>query len=216
MFLLITWGLMASTGRGISPWVMTAWASPTDVFDLLSADSRAPEEAIRIATEAALSALEDRPPVIVSSRSKSLQFAGGAFVTAIQGGRTRGCWGSVYPTTPDLAREIASAGRKAMHADYRHRPIQRREWPTLLLIVSVVRPPRRLQVGETIDPRKEGLFITNGSRGGVVLPKEVGSARRAREICLSKAGLGSKDRWASYAFETWTAHSRLPLKGTRP
>jgi hypothetical protein len=64
---------------------------------------------------------------------------------------------------------------------------------------------RRLARGEQTDPLAEGLLVTDGSRGGVLLPGEARSFSYQRAECLRKAGLRPGARATSYAFETWVA-----------
>ena len=171
----------------------------------LRSDPSATGEAGRIAAESAYARLHGRRPPTVRTNSGALRRPGGAFVTVVKGGKVRGCWGSIHASAPDLASEIAAAAAKAMDTDYRHRPINLREWGEIRLIVSVVGPLQRLAPGEAADPMREGLFITSGSRGGVLLPGEARTPRYQREACLLKAGLGAQDAASSFRFETWTA-----------
>lgn len=175
----------------------------------LRSDPIAGRDAGRIAAAAAHAQLSGRPRPAPETRSPALRRPGGAFVTAVRDGKVRGCWGSIGASTPDLAHEIAAAAAKAMYADYRHRPINRHEWGDLELVVSVVGPLHRLPRGQHPDPLHEGLFITNGSRGGVLLPGEARSARYQRAEVLKKAGLepGAPGA-AAYRFETWTTTIR--------
>ncbi|MBM3270443.1 MAG: AMMECR1 domain-containing protein [Candidatus Sericytochromatia bacterium] len=172
----------------------------------LRSDSLAAREAADIALLAARARLAGRAaPAMPPIRSGALRRPGGAFVTVVRDGKVRGCWGSVYASAPDLAREIAGAAAKAVASDYRHRPVSPGEWGQVKLVVSVVGPLRRLQPGERTDPLSEGLLVTSGSRGGVMLPGEARSYRYQRAESLRKAGLAPAAPAASYAFETWVA-----------
>jgi AMMECR1 domain-containing protein len=180
----------------------------------LRGDPRAASEAGRIAVESARAQLSGASAPRPEPSSEVLKRSGGAFVTVIRNGSVRGCWGSIHPTTPDLAREIASAAAEAMRADYRHRPVNLREWGQIKLIVSIPGALIPLAPGQPTDPRHEGLFITSGGRGGLLLPGEARSFRYQRAECLRKAGLRPRDRATAYRFETWTA--TVDTAGSRP
>lgn len=176
----------------------------------LRADPLAAREAGRIAAEAAYAHLTGRLLPNPETRVLALRRPSGAFVTVVRDGKVRGCWGSIGASQPDLAREIAAAAAKAMHLDYRHRPVNIHEWGDLELVVSVVGPLRRLQWGQHPDPIREGLFITTGGRGAVLLPGEARTARYQRAEVLRKAGIRPSDPGAAaFRFETWTASYRV-------
>jgi len=161
-------------------------------------------EAHAIAVEAAKAYLFEgkKPTDLPPDLDKRLKVPGGAFVTIAIDGKTRGCWGTVHPQRPMLAQEIAAAAVKALRVDYRHRPISRDEWPELDFYVSLVGPLEPVRDAASIRPKYDGLFVTSGSRGGVLLPGEAKTARWQVAECRRKAGLKPGEPAVMFRFPT--------------
>lgn len=167
-------------------------------------DKALAREAHAIAVEAARAYLfEGKKPLdLPANLDPRLKVPGGAFVTIAIGGKTRGCWGTVHPQRPMLAQEITVASVKALTVDYRHRPIGRHEWPDLDFYVSLVGPLEPVSDPASIRPKYDGLFVTNGHRGGVLLPGEAKTARWQVAECRRKAGLKPNEPAAMFRFPT--------------
>lgn len=162
-------------------------------------------EAHAIAVQAARDFLfEGRKPQDPSAGSldSRLKVPGGAFVTIVLDGQTRGCWGTLHPQRPMLAQEIAAAAVAALRIDYRHRPIARHEWPELEFYVSLVGPLEPIDSIGAVRPKYDGLFVTNGRRGGVLLPGEAKTARWQLAEARRKAGLRPGEPAAMFRFPT--------------
>jgi AMMECR1 domain-containing protein len=142
-------------------------------------------------------------PTLVPSRlDRRLRAAGGAFVTLVSEGRVRGCWGSVHPQTPSLAQEIQQATVRALREDYRHHPVTRREWPDLQIYVSLVGPLEPLEGPADLSPKRDGLFVTTGGKGGVLLPGEGRTSTWMVAECRRKASLGPREPASMFRFPT--------------
>jgi AMMECR1 domain-containing protein len=161
-------------------------------------------EAHAIAVQAARAYLFEgkKPQDLPPGLDKRLKIPGGAFVTISLDGETRGCWGTVHPQRPQLAQEIAVAATKALRVDYRHRPITREEWPRLAFYVSLVGPLQPVSDPASLRPKVDGLFVTSGSRGGVLLPGEAKTARWQVAECRRKAGLKAREPAMLFRFPT--------------
>ncbi len=161
-------------------------------------------EAHAIAVQAAKAYLFEgkKPSGLPAKLDPRLKVPGGAFVTITIGGETRGCWGTVHPQRPFLAQEIAVAAVKALRVDYRHRPIARHEWSELDFYVSLVGPLEPVSNAASIRPKYDGLFVTSGSRGGVLLPGEAKTARWQVAECRRKAGLRPDEPAVMFRFPT--------------
>ncbi|HEY9855331.1 MAG TPA: AMMECR1 domain-containing protein [Stenomitos sp.] len=133
---------------------------------------------------------------------RRLKVPGGVFVTITRDGKTRGCWGTVQPERATLAEQIAVAAVKALRYDYRHQPISRSEWPELRFYVSLVGPMTPVSSPAALSPLRQGLFVTAGGKGGVLLPGEAKTARYQLAECRKKAGLRPRERVMMYRFNT--------------
>lgn len=113
----------------------------------------------------------------------------GTFVTITKDGRTRGCWGNVRPQAATLAEEIVINTRKALVEDYRFTPANPAEYPKLKFYVSLVGTLEPVANPAQLHPWQEGLLVTKGQKGGVLLPGEAKTARWAISECCRKAGI---------------------------
>lgn len=172
-------------------------------LEWLRADPIAETEAARLAITAAGSHLEGKSAPDIRTTAKSLAQSGGAFVTFLRGTKVRACWGTMWPQTPDLAHEIAHSARRALYADHRRSPISRAEWPHLAILVSIVGPLERVMPGAMLFPLHQGLFVTQGAKGGVLLPGEARTARFQMAECRRKAGIRPRERADLFRFDTW-------------
>lgn len=182
------------------------WGAPAQALPLhdYQHDRALAREAHAIAVQAAKAFLFEgkNPQGMAAGTDKRLKVPGGAFVTITIDGKTRGCWGTVHPQRPNLAQEIAVAAVKALRVDYRHRPIARHEWPELEFYVSLVGPLAPVRDAASIRPKVDGLFVTSGSRGAVLLPGEAKTARWQLAECRRKAGLKPHEPAMMFRFPT--------------
>ncbi len=190
-------GVMLLSGLASSP----ASALPLHAYQQ---DRDLAREAHAIAVQAAKAYLFEgkKPKGQPAGIDRRLKVPGGAFVTITLDGKTRGCWGTVHPQRPFLAQEIAVAAVKALTVDTRHRPISRHEWPKLEFYVSLVGPLEPVSNAASIRPKYDGLFVTSGSRGGVLLPGEAKTARWQVAECRRKAGLKPDEPAMLFRFPT--------------
>jgi AMMECR1 domain-containing protein len=140
---------------------------------------------------------------------------GGIFVTLAgpdRGGRlqTRACWGSLHPPGGDLAAVIAQTAVAALTQDYRQPPVKPSELARLRIVVSLVGPLLPLRNGERLRPLKEGLYLTDGRRGAVLLPGEALSAGWQEARCRQKAGIPPGTPVYRYRFHTLVIEEPQP------
>ena len=96
---------------------------------------------------------------------------GMSFVTWKEGGRLRGCIGSVEPVRP-LFADVEANAVHALLRDPRFPPAKGREFPDLHLEISVLTPFLRVSdplSGVTIGTH--GVLVEKGSRRGLLLPQ---------------------------------------------
>ncbi|MEB3223901.1 MAG: AMMECR1 domain-containing protein [Candidatus Sericytochromatia bacterium] len=156
------------------------------------------QAAIRTLTRGAL--LGDPTPL--ASVPPALRAPAGVFVTLSRDGVTRGCWGTATGREASLAAELRTIAPRALTRDRRMRPIQRAELVHLVAHVSVLGPLSPLPSLQSLDPRRQGLMLTAGRRGALVLPGEAATPAWAAVLCRRKAGIGDRVLTRMYRFET--------------
>lgn len=120
--------------------------------------------------------------------SKFLEPAG-VFVTLSKNGKTRACWGSVYPRESNIARETVLATLGALSKEYRFKKISKLELDKLKVQVTVVRGLDAVSNIKEVNPFKDGVMVRNGGRGGVILPGEAVDAYYELVLAKLKAGI---------------------------
>jgi len=114
----------------------------------------------------------------------------GAFVSLHRDGMLRGCIGTIQPTRPTLAEEVAANAIQAALHDPRFRPLAEPELADLDVKVDVLQPPESCTLSD-LDPSRYGVIVTNGGRRGLLLPDLEGVDDVATQvsIAMQKAGI---------------------------
>jgi AmmeMemoRadiSam system protein B/AmmeMemoRadiSam system protein A len=163
---------------------------------------------LHIARQSIETSLNNKEAVFPSKLTDALCCKQGAFVTLNSHGQLRGCIGTFTSTEP-LYRTISEMARQAAFHDPRFMRVSKEELNSLEIEISVLSPMKRLYNPDSVVVGRDGLYIKEGYRSGVLLPQvpvEQGWDRLEflDNTCL-KAGLpmGSwKDREAElYVFQ---------------
>lgn len=170
--------------------------------DLLSADPAAGALALRLAREAVERYLRTGELLEPGNVLPALRRPGGVFVTLRARGQLRGCIGTLFPTRPDLAREIVANAVAAATQDPRFLPVRLDELPALRYEVDVVGPLERVSTEAALDPRVYGVVVAAESRRGVLLPDLEGVDTVAQQLAIArrKAGLPPDSPVSVYRF----------------
>lgn len=98
--------------------------------------------------------------------------ASGVFVTIKEGGKLRGCLGTLQ-SRGDLAEEVARCAADAASEDPRFPPVAASELPDLSVEVSVLGPLERIDPADSaaITIGRHGLVAEQGHRRGLLLPQ---------------------------------------------
>lgn len=129
---------------------------------------------------------------------KRINKPAGVFVTLTRNGKTRGCWGSVYPQYDSVARATVYATIGALTKEYRFAPIKAHEWQKLRPQVTVVRRVEAINSISGQDPLRDGLLVRSGGKSGVLLPGEASDAYYQLVQCKLKAGIASGESCQLY------------------
>jgi AmmeMemoRadiSam system protein A len=178
----------------------------TQVFAL-----SAPERVLllSLAREAICSGLDGSPLPDAADSPERLCRACGAFVTLTSGGLLRGCIGRVRPSGP-LHSTVQEMARAAAFSDPRFPPVERSELDGLSVEISVLSPFETIPPSDVsrIQVGIHGLYLTRGSKSGLLLPQvamEHGwSAEEFLEQTARKAGMAPR-AWREAQIELFSA-----------
>lgn len=115
----------------------------------------------------------------------------GLFVTLSRRGKTRACWGSMYPQYPNLVVGAVYTTESALSKEYRYKKIRANEWQFLKPQVTVVRAVEPLSSMADQNPLVYGLMVRAESKSAVILPGEAIDAHYQLVMCKLKAGIPS-------------------------
>jgi AmmeMemoRadiSam system protein A len=178
--------------------LLAGMASPTlggeKHMDLSAADQ---ELLFRVARDSIQAHLKGEQAPLPQAASPSLSQPRGVFVTLNRHGRLRGCIGYLDAVNPLLAavQEMAVA---AAFRDPRFPPLREDELADLEVEISILSPMQQIKNTEEIQVGRDGLYLEQGSRRGLLLPQvatEYGWDRLTflKQTCV-KAGL-PPDAW---------------------
>ena len=136
----------------------------------------------------------------------------GVFVTLTKSGVLRGCVGFVETALP-LHQCVQRAAVLAAVQDRRFPPVTADELDNIDIEISVLSPMKKIIDPTLIEVGRHGLFISSGSRSGLLLPQVALENKWPRRIFLEqacrKAGL-PPDAWKTganiYVFEATVFH----------
>jgi MEMO1 family protein len=121
----------------------------------------------------------------------------GCFVSLYELGRLRGCIGEMKATRP-LYEVVMSQAVNAAVNDYRFLPVTKRDMSKLVIDISVLTPPKKVNSYKDIVIGKDGMTITKNGHFAVFLPqvasKEGGDLEETLSFLSIKAGL-PKNAW---------------------
>lgn len=127
----------------------------------------------------------------------------GVFVSIKRNGDLRGCIGTIYSTTDNIAKEIIQNTISAGVEDPRFYPVQERELEQLVYSVDVLSPSEPIDNIDKLDVKKYGVIVKCGRRSGLLLPdlEGVNSPEEQVSIALKKAGIRPDEEYSMERFE---------------
>ena len=177
------------------------------------------ESLVRLARRAIEKYLIDGEITDEKTEDKKLMEKSGVFVTLYKYPEKllRGCIGFPYPVYP-LWEAVKKAAIASAVEDPRFPPLSLSELPTVIIEISVLTMPERLDVESPekllslIEIGKHGLIVKRGVRSGLLLPQvatEYGWDEEAflSETCL-KAGL-PEDCWRKKGTEIYRFEAEI-------
>jgi uncharacterized protein (TIGR00296 family) len=164
------------------------------------------KELIKLARDAISDHLSRKTLKVSSSLKKKYPDKMGVFVTLKKGGHLRGCIGipeAIYP----LHEGIVNAALSAAFSDPRFPPLDKEEFKTLTIEISLLSRPTVIEVRSPKDYikhiriGKDGLLVRGVFQSGLLLPQvaveQKWDAKTFLEQTCVKAGL-PKDTWTDF------------------
>ena len=127
----------------------------------------------------------------------------GAFVSIHEGGKLRGCIGTIAPTCKNIADEIVSNAIAASTRDPRFNPIRTEELGSLEINVDVLSPEEPIDSPDQLDVKKYGVIVEKGYKRGLLLPDldGVDTVEEQISIAMRKGGIKPSDDYTLERFE---------------
>jgi len=126
----------------------------------------------------------------------------GVFVSLKKFGELRGCIGTVFPITENIAKEIMRNAVEAGEGDPRFNNVSEEELEDIVFSVDVLTEPIETSK-EELDPKKYGVIVRSGRKSGLLLPDLTGvdTIEQQISIVLNKAMISSNDNYTIEKFE---------------
>lgn len=142
-------------------------------------------------------------PVPDGLPSEMTERRAGTFVTLYKFGRLRGCIGTIYPLTDNIAKEIIQNAVSAAIRDPRFQPVSDIELKDLVYSVDVLGDTEDIDSPDQLDVKKYGVIVSNDYRKGLLLPNLDGIDTVEEQISIArqKAGITEGEKVKLQRFE---------------
>ncbi len=140
--------------------------------------------------------------------TKGLRIECGVFVTIYRNGRLRGCIGNTWCDKP-IYESVARVARLSASSDYRFPPLERSELSDIVVEISLLSEPHKIEDISQIVPGRDGILIKKGTNSGLFLPQVAKERNWNTQEMLGhcsrdKAGIGW-DGWRDAEIFTFTS-----------
>ncbi|MCQ1528615.1 AmmeMemoRadiSam system protein A [Lutispora saccharofermentans] len=142
----------------------------------------------------------DYRPAYVTEEMKNTKR--GVFVSLKKEGQLRGCIGTIFPVTENIAEEIIRNAVEAGTQDPRFSPVAEAELEEIDFSVDVLTEAQKASK-EELDPQKYGVIVRWRGRTGLLLPdlEGVDTVEEQLDIALRKAGIPNGADYSIEKFE---------------
>ncbi|MCL2025243.1 MAG: AMMECR1 domain-containing protein [Leptospirales bacterium] len=103
----------------------------------------------------------------------------GLFVTFMQGGKNRGCFGSFYHASSNAEDVIRSYILGALRSDHRSIPLSKNELKTSVIVLTVAAQPFMVSSLESVDISSYGVMVNSEI---VFVPAEIKTHERLKRL----------------------------------
>ncbi|WP_069999886.1 AmmeMemoRadiSam system protein A [Cellulosilyticum sp. I15G10I2] len=160
---------------------------------------------VRLARESLTSYLnldkvQEKLPNYITDEMKSMKR--GVFVSLKKHGELRGCIGTIFPTTENIAEEIRRNAIQAGVHDPRFNQVEKEELLEIGFSVDVLTEPENCSK-EELNAREYGVIVRSRGKTGVLLPnlEGVNTVEKQLEIALEKAGIKPYEEYMLQRFQ---------------
>ena len=124
----------------------------------------------------------------------------GLYVSLMKGSDVRVCIGGFNPFSNSMGNAIKDLAGRVTYGDTRTRPLALSEMGELSIVLSFVGPLREITNPYAIDFTREGLYVSQGERSGVLLPGETRTIEYGLKRLMKQTGMDSRRpcRYASF------------------
>ncbi|ADL50788.1 AmmeMemoRadiSam system protein A [Clostridium cellulovorans] len=126
----------------------------------------------------------------------------GVFVSLKKNGNLRGCIGTIFPATDNVAEEIMRNAIQAGIYDPRFNEVEEHELDDIVFSVDVLTEPEPAKFVE-LNPKEYGVIVSFGERRGLLLPdlEGVDTVEQQLDIALDKAGIDPYEQYNIEKFQ---------------
>ena len=117
----------------------------------------------------------------------------GTFVSLKEGGRLRGCIGTIQGVQTCIAREIIENAISAGVHDPRFPPVMEEELGNLTYSVDVLEEPEEIDSPKFLDVKRYGVIVSKGFRRGLLLPNLEGVDTVEEQIAIARQKAGIRE-----------------------
>ncbi|NWF52039.1 MAG: AmmeMemoRadiSam system protein A [Nitrospirae bacterium] len=127
----------------------------------------------------------------------------GVFVCIKKHGHLRGCIGTYNPCCDNVALETIRNAICAATRDPRFNIVTENELKDLEYSVDILSPPQKVTDLTELNPKKYGIIIVSGNKGGILLPdlEGVNTIEEQINIVKMKAFIAPEEDFEIYKFE---------------
>ena len=124
----------------------------------------------------------------------------GFYISLMKGPNVRVCIGGFTPFSNSMENAINDLAGRVTYGDTRTRPLSLIEMGELSIVLSFVGPLREIANPFAIDFTREGLYVSQDHRNGVLLPGETRTIEYGLRRLMKQTGIDSKRpcRYASF------------------
>lgn len=126
----------------------------------------------------------------------------GVFVSIKKEGRLRGCIGTIFPSTDNVASEIIRNAVSAGNHDSRFSAVTKDELIELDFSVDILTESQKVKL-EDMNPQKYGIIVRSGKKTGLLLPnlEGVDTVEQQLNIALQKGNISEDEDYIIERFE---------------
>jgi len=124
----------------------------------------------------------------------------GLYVSLMKDPNVRVCIGGFTPFSTSMENAINDLAGRVTYGDTRTRPLSLAEMGELSIVLSFVGPLREITNPFAIDFTREGLYVSQGDKNGVLLPGETRTIEYGLRRLMKQTGIDLKRpcRYASF------------------